>query len=90
MDNCRIGPQTFIIDADFHGIAPDERNRPGETAPVLIGENVWIGARSVILKGVHIGKDSIIGAGSVVSKDVLPGEIVAGNPIKHMGSVYNR
>jgi maltose O-acetyltransferase len=48
--------------------------------PVVIGDDVWIGTRVIILPGVHIGSHSIIGAGSVVTKDVPEYAIVAGNP----------
>lgn len=50
--------------------------------PVIIGEDVWIGAGSIILPGVKIGDGAVIGAGSVVTKDVQPYAIVAGNPAK--------
>ena len=48
--------------------------------PVVIGDDVWIGGRVIILPGVHIGSHSIIGAGAVVAKDVPEWAIVAGNP----------
>ena len=51
-----------------------------EEKPVVIGNDVWIGGRVIILPGVHIGSHSIIGAGAVVSKDVPEWAIVAGNP----------
>lgn len=51
-----------------------------ETAPVNIGDDVWIGARVIILPGITIGRGSIIGAGAVVTKDVPPFTICAGNP----------
>jgi acetyltransferase-like isoleucine patch superfamily enzyme len=50
--------------------------------PVIIEENVWIGANAVILPGVKIGKNSIVGAGSIVTKDVGENVIVAGNPAR--------
>ena len=50
--------------------------------PVSIGDDVWIGARVIILGGVHIGNHAIIGAGSVVTHDVDDYAIVAGNPAK--------
>jgi len=53
-----------------------------KTKPVTIGDDVWIGTRSVILPGVNIGKGSIVGANSVVTKDVEDYAIVAGNPAK--------
>lgn len=51
-----------------------------EEKPVYIGDDVWIGARVIILPGVNIGSHSIVGAGSVVTKDVPEGAVVAGNP----------
>ncbi len=53
-----------------------------DSAPVVIGNDVWIGCFSIILKGVTIGEGAIVGAGSVVTKDVPPWTIVAGNPAK--------
>jgi acetyltransferase-like isoleucine patch superfamily enzyme len=50
--------------------------------PVIIRRGAWIGARSIILKGVEIGYGGIVGAGSVVTTDVPPWTIVAGNPAK--------
>ena len=50
---------------------------PGE-----IEENVWVGSRALILKGVRVGKGSIVAAGAVVTKNVPPNCIVAGNPAK--------
>ena len=52
--------------------------------PVIIEDDVWIGAHCVILLGVHIGKGAVIGAGSVVTHDVEPYTVVAGNPAKHI------
>jgi acetyltransferase-like isoleucine patch superfamily enzyme len=51
-------------------------------APVFIHDDVWVGAMSIVLKGITIGEGSIVGAGSVVTKDVPPWTIVAGNPAK--------
>ena len=53
-------------------------------SPIIIEDNVWIGARSIILKGVTIGRNSIIAAGSVVTKSVLPNTLVGGNPAKEI------
>ncbi len=86
---CLIGPHTLIYDSDFHGLAPQERHEPGLTRPVYLEENVWVGARALILKGVTVGRDAVIAAGSVVTKDVPAGTIAAGNPARPVGSVYD-
>lgn len=49
---------------------------------VIIGDNVWIGYRAIILPGVHVGRNAIIGAGAVVTKDVAPYAIMGGVPAK--------
>lgn len=53
---------------------------PPIKAPVIIGDNVWVGANATILPGVTIGEMSVVAAGSVVTKSVPPGVLVAGNP----------
>lgn len=91
-----IGANVLIIDTDCHQIdyrvrhglckyeespAPEEHKKI-QTAPIVIEDNVWIGAHSIILKGVTIGARSIIGAGSVVTHDIPADCIAAGNPCK--------
>lgn len=81
-----IGGGTKIYDTDFHSldyrVRGDYVNEQPVTRPVEIGEDVFIGAHSIILKGVTIGDRSIIGAGSVVTKNVGPDEVWGGNPAK--------
>ncbi len=67
-----------IMDRDYHKFMSD-KEAYGE---VKIGNNVWIGARAAILKGVTIGDGAVIGAGAVVTKDVPPRCLAAGNPAK--------
>ena len=52
------------------------------SAPIVIEDYAWIATNSIILPGVTIGKAAVVGAGSVVSKDVLPYQVVAGNPAR--------
>jgi carbonic anhydrase/acetyltransferase-like protein (isoleucine patch superfamily) len=69
----------FITDSDWHGLY-DRSLSVGQSQPVTIGKNVWVGDSAIVCKGVSIGHNSIIGAGSVVVKDVPSNVIVAGNP----------
>lgn len=78
-----FGPGVVILDNDSHNISIDPVvRRTGKIAesPVVIGNNVWIGMRSIIMKGVRIGDNSIIAAGSVVTKDVPSNQLFGGNP----------
>ena len=56
--------------------------RPDDDQPVIIEDDVWVGTRSIILKGVRIGRGAIIAAGSVVNRNVSPYSIVAGMPAR--------
>ena len=83
-DDVLIGAGCLIADSDFHPIAYADRDIPEKTlnAPIHICAGAFIGARSIVLKGVTIGRGSVIGAGSVVTRDIPPGVIAAGNPAR--------
>lgn len=82
-NDCRIGDYVAIYDADFHEINPATRNRSaGEAKPVVVGNNVWIGSRAMVLKGVTIGDNSVIAAMSVVNSSIPPNCIAAGIPAR--------
>lgn len=92
-DNVQIGSGCCIYDTDFHSTDYMMRRSvstdiPRES-PVKIGNDVFIGARSMILKGVHIGKGAVIGAGSVVTKNIPEFEIWAGNPAILVRRLYD-
>ena len=53
-----------------------------QTAPVVIGDNVWIGGGAIILPGVTIGNNVVIGAGSIVTKDIPDDVVACGNPCR--------
>ena len=88
-DRVRIGSGCLIMDNDAHPLDSElrEAGAPPKSKPVRIEDDVFIGARSIILKGVTIGRSAVVGAGSVVTKDVPPRTIVAGNPARAVGVV---
>lgn len=94
-NNVRIGGGTVIYDTDFHSLSPEERVsipediRGIKTKEVLISDGVFIGAHSIILKGVTIGQNAIVGAGSVVTKSIPENEIWGGNPAKFIRRIVH-
>lgn len=87
-----IGVNSCIYDTDFHVEDPWLRRCQrsvcdAQSAPVKVGDDVWIAANVIILKGVTIGDRSIIGSGSVVTSDVPPESVFAGNPARFIRKV---
>lgn len=95
-----IGADCIIMYTDAHNLdwkirCSEETNEYGESvdmvtaasAPIVIEDNVLVGARCIILKGVTIGARSIIGSGSIVTKDIPSDCIAAGNPCKVIKSI---
>ena len=78
-DEVAIGRNFYIQDSDFHTITDRDGVTRVNTAPVHIGNHVWIGANVTVLKGVNIGDGAVIGAGSIITKDVPPNTVVVGN-----------
>ena len=79
---CHIGPYTMMLDNDFHRVEPERRLERPESKPIIVEENVWIGARVILISGVTVGKDACIGAGSVVTSDIPPRTLAAGVPAR--------
>ncbi len=77
-----IGPHCMVIDNAFHYLEPERRAEQPPSAPIVLGRNVWLGGRVIVLPGVTIGDDSCIAAGSVVSKDVPPRTLAGGVPAR--------
>lgn len=91
-----IGAGVLITDNDHHVVSPgkgQQRRFMGlpstdATDAVVIGDDVFIGARAIVLKGVTIGNGSVVGAGSVVTQSIPPFTVAAGNPcrvVKNLG-----
>ncbi|MEW6187783.1 MAG: acyltransferase, partial [Thermodesulfobacteriota bacterium] len=70
-DNCMLANRVYVTDADWHDLY-DRSMFIGQSSPVRIGNNVWLGDSAIVCKGVTIGENSVIGAGAVVVKDIPP------------------
>lgn len=84
-----MGPECMIFTSN-HGMemvgVPMWKQHSSKSRPVVIGNDVWIGARVIILPGVHIGNGCVIGAGSVVTHDAEPYSVLAGNQARKIRS----
>lgn len=85
-NDCLIAPFVYIVDSN-HGIDKEVKinQQPNQTAPVIVGDDVWIGTGVRILPGVTVGKGAVIAAGAVVNADVPEFEIFGGVPAKKIG-----
>lgn len=87
-----IGGGVKIYDTDFHSIDWRIRNTAADkhntsSSPVVIGKHCFIGAGSIILKGVTIGDNAIVAAGAIISKSIPPNEVWGGNPARKIKDV---
>jgi acetyltransferase-like isoleucine patch superfamily enzyme len=84
--DCLFGPEVFLTAANY-GTAPDRRvlDQPRREADIVIGDDVWLGARVLVVAGVTIGDGCIVGGGSVVTRSLPPGTIAAGVPARPVG-----
>lgn len=82
-DDVQIGPRVQLLTAQ-HPVDDRHARRQGweSAAPIVIGNNVWLGAGVIVCPGVTIGDDAVIGAGSVVTRDVPPAVLAVGNPCR--------
>lgn len=85
-DNCLIAPFVYIVDSN-HQIKKDKliNEQPNVTAPIKIGNDVWIASNVTILMGVTIGDGAVIAANSVVNKNVPAYTIYGGTPAQMIG-----
>lgn len=91
-DDVLLGNGVMIYDTDFHSLDYRLRGKGPQidfpvSKPILIKKNAFVGAHTIVLKGVTIGERVIVGAGSVVTKDIPKDEIWAGSPAKKIGNI---
>jgi acetyltransferase-like isoleucine patch superfamily enzyme len=79
-DDCLIGTHVMVMDCDFHRVEDKVWDTSG--LPIVLEDRVWLGNRSIVLKGVTVGHDAVVAAGSVVTRNVPPRTVVAGVPAK--------
>ncbi|RSN63798.1 sugar O-acetyltransferase [Actinomadura sp. WAC 06369] len=86
-DDVQIGPNVQLL-TPTHPLDPARRRAKIEgAAPIVIGDNVWIGGGAIVLAGVTVGANSVIGAGAVVTKDVPPDVVAVGTPARVVRSL---
>src|SRR6185312_8362806 len=87
-NRCLVGDLVTIFDSDFHEIDPATRMEScGQTKPITIGNNVWLGSRVMVLKGVTIGDNSVVAAASVVTRSIPANCLAAGAPANVLRSI---
>ena len=82
-----ISRDVKIFDSDFHKILDENGNQTNFPKPIIIGNHVWIGIGTIILRGSKIADDSVIAAGSVVMGKVKTGTLAIGNPARSFSNV---
>lgn len=93
-DGVVIGPEFCVMAGDHNfrvvGRRIHEVTENGKNAPVVIEDDVWIGARVTLLKGVTVGEGAIVGAGSLVTRSVSPYSVAAGNPARRISARFTK
>ena len=84
---CTIGTYVIIMDNDFHRLEPERRQERPPSSPIILEENVWLGARVIVLPGVTIGEGSVVGAGSVVTRSIPARSVAVGVPARVVKSL---
>jgi maltose O-acetyltransferase len=87
---CQLATQVQLLTAT-HPIDPEPRRLGWELgAPIVLGDNVWLGGGAIVCPGVTIGDDTVVGAGAVVTRDLPPGVVAVGNPARVVRSIGER
>ena len=91
-DRVMVGANATITDTDWHPLDPEARSGGGlgDSAPIVIEDDVWIGLNVTVLKGVTIGKGTTVAANSVVVQSLPPGALAAGAPARPVKTIAPR
>lgn len=81
-DTCSMARRVFIFDSDHHPIYNGEGKRINEAKDIVIEDRVWMGLKSTVMKGTHIGHDTVIGTHSLVAGEIPPHAMVATAPAR--------
>ncbi|HYC21564.1 MAG TPA: acyltransferase [Candidatus Bathyarchaeia archaeon] len=81
-NNVNVSPEVYIVTFTHDPQSPTFACKGG---PVVIDDHAWIGARAILMPGVHVGEGAVVGAGAVVTHDVAPYSIVGGAPARPIG-----
>lgn len=87
--DCQIADDVSLWATDSHPIYGLEGEILNPSKPIMIGDHVWIGNKSIVLKGVEIGENSVVGMGSVVTANIDSHSIYVGNPAKKIKTIQN-
>ncbi len=87
--HCFIGPRFFAMSSDGHGLSIANRNDFNmiKAKDIIIGDDCFIGANVIILKGVELWRGCVVGAGSVVTKNFPPNSLICGNPARFVRKI---
>jgi maltose O-acetyltransferase len=85
--HCNLGTQVQLMDNDWHRLEPERRDERPPSRPIVLEDNVWLGARVIVLGGVTIGRGSVVGAGSIVVDDIAERTLAVGSPARAVRSL---
>lgn len=87
-DNCLLAPAVMLLTSVHERDSEGVVSRSSTSLPVVVGDNVWLGARAMVLPGVSIGDGCVVGAGAVVTRDCAPGGVYVGVPAERVDQVH--
>ena len=77
-ESCLLSWDILMMDTDFHQIRDNQNIIRNNPRPIIVGNNVWIGCRNIVLKGVEIADNVVVAAGSKITKDICESNVIVG------------